>query len=396
VDGGQAAFVQGPATSGGSTDLSAGGPADPAASQVSSSVQPNRGGGQAGKPPLTDAQLLAACVRLKIADPTGNSYGSGTIIDVRNGEALVLTCGHLFRDSNGKGDISVDLFGPGEPRQVPGRLVGCDLEKDVGLVSIPAPVSVQEIRVAPPGYVLHVGDSVTTIGCSNGAPPTVQSSHVDSIGRFRGPPNFQVAGQPVQGRSGGGVVSADGLVIGVCNAADPEDNEGLYAALASIYKELDRAKLAFVYRPATSATASDAALPSVLLASAAQSSFSDSAAPIAAASSTAVDRDLPVMPATMPAITPPDGSAIALTSQNGKMAAGLTTDEAAALAELRQKARGAEVICIVRPLSDPHARSEIIVLDRASPEFLQKLAAERRCQTETRQLTSLEVPAASR
>ncbi len=76
----------------------------------------------------------------------------------------------------------------------------------------------------------------------------------------------------------------------------------------------------------------------------------------------------------------------------GNMPAGLTTDEAATLAEIRQKARGAEVICIVRPLSDPHARSEIIVLDKASPEFLQKLADERRNEVEdSRRLTSLEV-----
>ncbi len=214
---------------------------------------------------LSEAQLLAACVRLKVADRTGNSYGSGTIIDVRNGEALVLTCGHLFRDSDGKGDIRVDLFGPGNPQQVPGRLIGCDLEKDVGLVSIPARTALQAIHVAPPGYTLHKGDPVATIGCSNAAPPTVQSSHVDSIDRFRGPPNFQIAGQPVQGRSGGGVVSADGFVIGVCNAADPEDNEGLYAALASIYKEIDRAKLSFVYQPATPAAAPDATLASATL-----------------------------------------------------------------------------------------------------------------------------------
>src|SRR5207248_11561214 len=46
--------------------------------------------------------------------------------------------------------------------------------------------------------------------------------------------NVQVAGQPVVGRSGGGLFSADGMVIGVCNAAEPVDREGLFAALGSI------------------------------------------------------------------------------------------------------------------------------------------------------------------
>lgn len=349
-------------------------------------VQPARAGEAKCDFSLSEAQLLAACVRLKVADRTGNSYGSGTIIDVRDGEALVLTCAHLFRDSDGKGEIRVDIFGPGEPRQVPGRLIGCDLEKDVGLVSIPARSALQAIHVAPPGYALHKGDLVATIGCSNAAPPTVQSSHVDSIDRFRGPPNFQIAGQPVQGRSGGGVVSADGYVIGVCNAADPEDNEGLYAALASIYKELDRAKLSFVYQPAAAA-APDVVLASATLPSAAQPSSAEPAVSLAAA-----ERDLPAMPAKMPAVAGPDAPA----TPSGKAPAGLTTDEAATLAEIRQKARGAEVICIVRPLSDPHARSEIIVLDKASPEFLQKLADEHRQEVEaSRRLTSLDVPVAS-
>ena len=350
---------------------------------------------------LADAQLLAACVRLKVVDPTGNSYGSGTIIDVRNGEALVLTCAHLFRDSDGKGEIRVDLFGGsargGGPQQVVGRLIGCDLEKDVGLVGIPAPAGLQAIHVAPPGYTLRKGDHVATIGCSNGAPPTVQMSHVDSIDRFRGPANFQVAGQPVQGRSGGGVVSADGYVIGVCNAADPEDNEGLYAALASIYKELDRAKLSFVYRPATIAAATETAVTSTADSAAAAgaitlpSADAKSSAP-ESASLSAAERDLPAMPDKMPSSAPSGGTA-AVATASSRPSAGLTSEEAATLAEIRQKAHGAEVICIVRPLSDPHARSEIIVLDKASPEFLQKLADERRREVEaSRHLTSLEVP----
>src|SRR6202043_775352 len=87
--------------------------------------------GGAGSTPL-----IACCVRLKVSDPKGNSVGSGTIIDCRKGEALILTCGHIFRDSDGKGEISVDLFGAGAPQHVAGRLLGCDLDRDVALVGI--------------------------------------------------------------------------------------------------------------------------------------------------------------------------------------------------------------------------------------------------------------------
>jgi hypothetical protein len=228
------------------------------------------------------------------------------------------------------------------------------------LVSITTSYPLTAAQLAPPSTKPQPGDRVTGIGCSGGAAPTAQESHIDSIGRFRGPPNLQVAGQPVQGRSGGGLFDAQGRVIGVCNAADPEDNEGLFAAQESIYKELDRAGLSFVYHgsaPVSTVAARDPSVP-------------------------------PTMPTQMPLVSvPPLPRPLAVRDQ-------LTAEEIATLAELREKARGAEVICIVRPLADPHAKSEIIVLDKASPAFLRQLAEERNDQPAAR-LTSLDVPTAS-
>ena len=70
-----------------------------------------RGAGGEGRG-VSDATLIAASVRLRVEDADGHSCGSGTIIDARGGEALILTCGHIFRDSKGKGRIEVDLPGP--------------------------------------------------------------------------------------------------------------------------------------------------------------------------------------------------------------------------------------------------------------------------------------------
>ena len=203
---------------------------------------------------VSPQRLIQSSVRLKINDPTGASYGSGTIIDARQGEALVLTCGHIFRDSNGKGEILVDLLGPGAPEHLPGRLVSYDLKQDVALVSIRPGVAVGVAPVAPKGQRIARGDRVITVGCNNGGPATAIYSQINSLDKFLGPPNVQVAGAPVEGRSGGGLFTSEGLVIGVCNAADPADNEGLYAALASIHQQLDQAGLSAVYaaRPAPS------------------------------------------------------------------------------------------------------------------------------------------------
>ena len=68
----------------------------------------------------------------------------------------------------------------------------------------------------------------------------------------------------------------------------------------------------------------------------------------------------------------------------------LSADERAALDEIhRRKAEGAEVICVIRSRSNPSSPSEILVLDHASPAFLNQLAAESRGLS-TQQVSVLE------
>jgi hypothetical protein len=311
-----------------------------------------------GRQDLLD-RLMAASVRLKVVDPQGNSWGSGTIIDAADGEALILSCAHVFRDSDGKGEITVDLFGPDAPRGLQGELVSYDLKADVALVSIRTHARLEAVPVAPAGYRVRKGDRVVSIGCNNGQPPTSRESHVTSLDKFLGPPNLQVAGQPVSGRSGGGLFSADGYVIGVCNAADPTDDEGLYAALGAIHSELDRADLAFIYREQSAGADAD------LLA-----------------------EQEPTMPEQMPEFA--GREQFAATQERDSTApprgAGMSDAERGALDAIVAQEGSAEVICIIRSLDDPRAKSEIIVLDRASPEFLQQLGHDRTRQA-ARQLT---------
>ncbi|MHB1037677.1 MAG: trypsin-like peptidase domain-containing protein [Pirellulales bacterium] len=316
------------------------------------------------------SRLLSASVRLKVEDAKGHSVGSGTVIDARESEALVLTCAHIFRDSQGKGPVSVDFFGPDAPTGLSGRVLAYDLKSDVGLVAVKISRPVAFAQVAPAGYGIRKNDPVTSIGCNNGGEPTARQSRVTAIDKFLGPPNLQVAGQPVQGRSGGGLFAPDGLVIGVCNAADPQDNEGLFAALASIHAMLDREKLSGVYRRAEGTRSRESA---VALA------------------------DPPTMPEAMPAapagrlVSVPARADAASSSPLTDTSARLSSEERATLNEIQEKSPGAEVICVIRSLDNPQAKSEIIVLDKASPAFLSQLAGERRTQ-DSRHLTSLAVP----
>ncbi|MGC3966002.1 MAG: thioredoxin domain-containing protein [Pirellulales bacterium] len=175
------------------------------ASQAAASATQAVAGNRSHLSPELIQQLLATTVRLKIYDEGGQSVGTGTIVDSREGEALVLTCGHIFRDSKGQGRVTVDLYGTGAPQDLPGRVIGYDLESDVGLLSFRPGVAVTTAKVAPSGYVVRSNDAVVSIGCNHGDPATARVSRVTTIDKFLGPPNLQVAGQPVQGRSGGGL-----------------------------------------------------------------------------------------------------------------------------------------------------------------------------------------------
>ena len=121
-----------------------------------------------------------------------------------------------------------------EVRRVVREAVERALGPETGTTAAPAPAPGADRRVA--------------IGCDHGAPPTVRRSNISAIDKYVGAPNIEVAGQPVDGRSGGGLFTAAGKLIGVCNAADPQDNEGLYAGLETVHWQLDQIGQARIYQ----------------------------------------------------------------------------------------------------------------------------------------------------
>jgi thiol-disulfide isomerase/thioredoxin len=346
-----------------------------------------------------ERKLLAATARLRVEDSSGVSWGTGTVIDCRQGEALILTCGHIFRDSEGKGRVEVDLFAPGGPRGVAGQVVSWDLKRDLALVSIFTDMQIDAVRVGSAERTTKPAEPVVTVGCNGGADPTLHHSRITAVDKYLGPANVQVAGQPVQGRSGGGLFGIDGTLIGVCNAADPADNEGLFAALPSIHEQLEEAGLAFVYRNVYPA---------------------GGLANLAGAGGSA---HVPAMPADMPAVsfdrrdradalpTASTGGRVPPTAQAGPevaaaapmpelaiaapaaftagareslplAAAGpaaaepapLTPGEQALLDHVRQHEGRAEVICIVRPHGAVGNSSEVFVLNGAGSDFVEHLS----------------------
>ncbi|MEZ6069162.1 MAG: thioredoxin domain-containing protein [Pirellulales bacterium] len=76
-------------------------------------------------------RALAASVRLRVEDSDGRSWGSGTIVDVSAGRALIVTCAHIFRESAGDAPVTIDLFGDDTPKGLTGKVVSYDLPSDV-------------------------------------------------------------------------------------------------------------------------------------------------------------------------------------------------------------------------------------------------------------------------
>ena len=208
-------------------------------------------------------------------------------------------------------------------------------------------------------------------------------SRVTSVDKYLGPANVQVAGQPVQGRSGGGLFALDGTLLGVCNAADPEDNEGLFAALPSIHEHLDEAGLAFVYRHVYPGTENELAgnadkstvphLPDAMPAFSFDRRDRADAVPTASSgprlSAEGVD-PLRVNQNERQSSNPPLAQAI----EDGEQMKSLSAGEQTLLDHVREHGGDAEVICIVRPRGASQEDSEVFMLQNASPRFVERLS----------------------
>ena len=181
-----------------------------------------------------------------------------------------------------------------------------------------------------------------------------------------------MAGQPVVGRSGGGLFSADGMVIGVCNAAEPTNREGFYAALEKIDTVLDQQHLASLYQQPIAPLALVPAMnrasdPRAMLA--ANDPFARAARRRRCEFPTIKCRPHRTRPP--PSLRSPARAPCAAANQP----TALSDSEQMALQEIHRKLReGSEVVCIIRDRNDPKSNSQVITLDRASPIFVNELA----------------------
>ncbi|PQO31744.1 trypsin-like peptidase domain-containing protein [Blastopirellula marina] len=305
-------------------------------------------------------QAMQASVKLKVTDPDGHSYGSGTVVHAQGNEALVLTCAHLFRDSQGEGPLEVITYQDSEQGTVvPGKVIVFDLDRDVALVAIGTRSPIQPMPIGSANHGVEVGQPAFSVGCDNGGPRNLYPTRINSLNRYVGHDNVQAAGAPTVGRSGGGLFSADGQLIGVCNAADDKDNEGIYAALPTIHAVIQQAGLAHLFQNESPTR----------LASHTQ--------PPAAARATP-PRSIPVAPPSnwdTPSRSPAVASAPSAPPARAAVESveGLNEVEREMLRYLRGQKDGAEVTVVLRSKDNPTAQPAVFTLPSSpSPAFIQQ------------------------
>lgn len=181
---------------------------------------------------------MAASVRIRVI--TGNSVvkGSGTVIESLAGRSTILTCSHICRGATPETKVEIDLFRDGQPVTIVGRIIGTDPEADVGLLSIPTDEAVAFCPVGSASESPGMGAKVNSIGCGGGSEPTREQLRVTDVNKFIGPDTLICTGTPIQGRSGGGLFSEAGKLVGVCFAADSKSdkpNGGVYCGLKPIH-----------------------------------------------------------------------------------------------------------------------------------------------------------------
>lgn len=222
------------------------------ASEISSTVH------NGTRKPNSQAEFdaMRATVRLHVTDAYGSSSATGTVIHCQNGECLVLTCGHVFRESGGNCEVMGELgFESNEIKRYPGKLVSYDADsRDVALVIIKTGFDVKPVQVAPAAFPVSTGDQVFTLGCDHAEDATIRRTRIKRQAMYatNERPNekakkYEIYGRPVVGRSGGGLFTAGGQLIGVGNAAAVEVDEGIYTSLDNIYWQIAQVNLTHLF-----------------------------------------------------------------------------------------------------------------------------------------------------
>ncbi len=328
--------------------------------------------------PPTLATPMEASVRIRANSGSGINYGSGTIISSEDGRTLVLTCGHICRGMGKSGKMEVDVFYGKTSKTYVGKVLRYFEKADVGLLEIPTDETYPHSPVVPLGYVVQKGEAVASVGCGGGENPTQQQHRVISLNRYLGPDHIECSGEPIEGRSGGGLFNTAGEVIGVCFARDPQDHRGLYAGVKPIHELLKQCGLQHLYQVPANESVEDESELLLVNEEVEVDLQNDVADEVSMEDEIYTDAELN------------EAVAANVSVSDTQIPAGSDLE---ALKEAISQVGESEVVCVVRPIKNPRGASRVVILNRASDQFVRFLTDELESDP-LNHTTSLKIPAA--
>lgn len=190
-------------------------------------------------------RLLATSVRIN----TTSGSGSGTIVhfDYDNNVAYVLSCGHLWSDNRSREQleqspryVNVTTWHTNRRLIVPkvfrGRVLFHIISPDMSLIKFTPDYIPQVAPIAPRDIELDLNLNYHSMGSDRGSETARYGVRILSISQSRLVTQFNT---PRPGRSGGGLLTTDGLLIGICVARD-NYGRGYFTPLDSIHTQLER------------------------------------------------------------------------------------------------------------------------------------------------------------
>lgn len=160
-----------------------------------------------GAPPK---EVQQAICRIYVDEPGGRSLGSGTLIGKDEQSGLVITCFHLFRES--QSGIRC-IFPNGESFQ--GTLLATDQKFDLAAIAIKPP-SIQPIPLAV--ELPTVGETMHSAGFGSNHHIAINTATV--VPDYFKPTGFVIGGVARQGDSGGPVINDRNELAGVLWGSD--------------------------------------------------------------------------------------------------------------------------------------------------------------------------------
>ena len=217
-----------------------------------------RGQSPANEQPLSGLVLAAAAtVRVQVEGRStegGRSVrevGTGTIIHSAPTETLVLTCAHFFLNLQKTGStVTVEVFENGEPQAFAATVLGGSHTLDLAVVRIVPKRVFPAIAIASTAPKADPGLQLVSFGCDAGRPPGRLDTELIAVNRYLGADNLVCSKDPASGRSGGGLYTSSGTLVGVCSCADREKSQGLYMAWKSVQALIQELQLERVLKGA--------------------------------------------------------------------------------------------------------------------------------------------------